>query len=189
MLNEIIKNVAYILEDKAALDNLYDISNDDAVDVCDSVLTYITLCNFVISNIAQWHLCYKCTEEIVSDSAGKLSLSDLSYAPCVIKSVKDQNFKQVKFNVSMDYIYVNNPNRMHFIEYAFIPKDLTSLDDTVLLPMGLDYKCICYGIVSEFYALKMQFTEANIWEIKFKDCLRNLSKNYRSLKFAGRGWL
>ena len=188
MLSKIIKNVALILDDKQALEDLYNAEQSGA-ELTNILETYISLTNFVLSNIAENFLCYVCTQELVSDNGAKLALTDLRYAPCIIKKVKDENFKNAKFFISLDYIHVENPNKVYFIEYAFLPPDLTNLSDTVLLPIGLDYKAICYGVVSEYYSLKMQFAEANIWEQKFKQSLRNLSKNYKEIKFANRSWL
>ncbi len=189
MLSKIIKNVALILEDEQTLTNLKNIEKDADTPLENSTETYISLVNFVMANIAENFLCFNTTQEVVSDYEGKIYLSDLRYTPCIIKNVKDDAFKNAKFGVSIDYLTVNNLNRVHFVDYAFIPADLTGLTDTVLLPMGIDYKVICYGVVSEYYALKMQFTEANIWEQKFKNGLRNLNKTYKEVRLASRRWL
>lgn len=186
MLSEIIKNVALLLDDGEVIDYLNS-SNETNKPV--NLDTYITLVNFVLTNIAQNFLCYKCTEELVSDNNCKLDLSDLKYGVCTIKSVKNQFGKPVKFSTSLDYIVADKPNKMYFVEYTFLPGTITELDDTVMLPLGLDYKTLCYGVVSEFYALKMQYTETNIWELKFKSNLKNLSKRYNDLRYAGRGLL
>lgn len=187
MLSEIIKNVALLLDDQEVLNYLQ--ATEVQEDTPTNVNTYITLVNFVLTNIAQNFLCYKCTEELVSDSNCKLNLADLSHGICTIKSVKDQNLKQVKFSTSIDYIFTQKPNKLHYVEYTFLPSNLTSLDDTVLLPLGLDIKTVCYGVVCEFYTLKMQFTEANIWEQKFKANLKNLNKRYIGIRFASKGLL
>lgn len=187
MLSEIIKSVALILDDKETLE--YFGNNSAVEDYTSNINTYITLTNFVLTNIAQNFLCYKCTEEIVSDSNCKLNLASLSNSLCAIKSVKDQNFKKVKYSVGLDYISVSNPNKLYFVEYYFLPANLTSLDDTVLLPFGLDLKTLSWGVVAEYFTIKMQYTEANIWELKFKSGLKNLGKRYRDLHFASRGLL
>ena len=183
MLKKIIKNIALILDDEQVLNNLKDIEDNLESTIISSTQTYITLVNFVIANIAENFLCYNYTQDLVSDSEGKLLLSDLRNIPCYIRCIKDENFKNCKYSVGLDYIYVNNPNRVYYIDYAYIPDDLCNLTDTVLLPIGLDYKAVCYGVVSEYYALKMQYTEANIWEEKFKKCLSNLCRNYKGVRF------
>ena len=189
MLSKIIKNIALILEDNQTLDNLLEVENNPNATLSNSTQTYISLINFVLANIAENFLCYNCTQDLVSDNEAKLCLSDLRYTPCTIRSVKDDTFKNAKFNLTIDHLYVGKPNRVYFVNYAYVPADLTSLTDTVLLPVGLDYKALCYGVVSEFYALKLQFTEANIWEQKFKQCLKNLNRTYREVRLASRRWL
>lgn len=189
MLGKIIKNIALILEDNQTLENLSAIEEDSNTPLENSTQTYISLVNFVLANIAENFLCFNCTQDLVSDTSGKLSLADLRYTPCVVRHVKDDDFKNVKYNISLDYLHVSNPNKVYFVEYAFIPADLTNITDTVMLPVGLDYKALCYGVVSEYYALKLQFAEANIWEQKFKQSLRNLNRTYKEVRLASRRWL
>lgn len=153
MLSEIIKNIALILDDKEVIEYLN--SDKEISNAPTNLNTYITLVNFVLTNIAENFLCYKCTEELVSDDKCRLNLADLTKGICTIKKVRDDRFKPVKFRADVDYLYVGSPNKMYFVEYSYVPADLTSLDDTMLLPLGLDYKTVCYGVVCEFYTLKM----------------------------------
>lgn len=189
MLSKIIKNIALILEDEQTLNNLSELESNPEKELLSSTQTYISLINFVLASIAEDFLCYTCTQDFVTDISGRIELAEFRYTPCTIKHVKDENFKNVKYNVSLDYIHVANPNSVYFAEYAYIPADLSSLDDTVLLPIGLDYKTLCYGVVSEFYSMKLQFTEANIWEQKFKQGLKNLSRSYKETRLPSRRWL
>ena len=188
MLGKIIKNIALILDDQQTLKNLSEIENNPEIQMSTSTQTYITLVNFVLTNIAENFLCYSCTQEFVSDLNCKIELVDFRYTPCNIKHVKNESFRNTKFYVSLDHIYVDNPNRVYFVEYCFVPPDLTNLTDTVMLPIGLDYKAICYAVVSEYYASKLQFTEANIWELKYKQCLKNLNRTYKDIRFASGRW-
>lgn len=189
MLSKILKNIALILEDTQTLENISEWENDNATELQITTQTYISLVNFVLANIAENFLCYRCTQDLVSDNTGKLYLADLRFTPCRIKHIRDENFKIVKYNVGIDYIFVSNPNSVHFIEYAYIPPDVSNLEDSILLPIGLDYKTLCYGAVSEYYSLKMQFTQANIWEQKFKSGLKNLGLSYKETRLASRRWL
>ena len=143
----------------------------------------------IYADIAENFLCYNCTQDLVSDNFSRLSLAELRYSPCVIRHVKDDEFKNVKYNTSLDFLHVCKPNKVYYVDYAFVPAELTNMTDTVMLPVGLDYKTLCYGVVSEFYALKMQFAEANIWEQKFKAGLRNLNRTYKELRVASRRWV
>ena len=53
------------------------------------------------------------------------------------------------------------------IEYDYIPNELTDLTDEVQLPVYLNQKVICYGVVSEFLASKDQFDKSEFWKNKF----------------------
>lgn len=189
MLSKIIKNIALILEDKQALDDVEKWEHDDSVQPDVSTQTYISLINFVTASIAEDFLCYNHTQHLVSDDTGRISLADLRYTPCRIRHVRDENSRMVKFELGIDDVVVANPNRVYYVEYAYIPPDVSSLSDSILLPVGLDYKTLCYGVVSEYYSLKMQYSQANIWEQKFKNGLRNLALSYKETRFASRRWL
>ncbi len=184
MLSEIIKNIALILDDQSAINYLANLSEDDEENT--NVELYITLVNFVLTDIAQSFLCYKCTQDLVSDENGTLLLSDFWHTPCSIKAVKDDTGKKIRFYATDDYLVVGEMNKLYYVEYCYLPEELTSLDDSVLLPLGLDARTICYGAVSEYYAIKMLYTEANIWEQKYKAGLKNMLKKYKGLKFASR---
>lgn len=189
MLSKILKNIALILEDKQTLKNIELWEQDEAVELDMSTQTYISLINFVVASIAENFLCYKCTQYLVSDDLGNIPIADLRYIPCRIHHIKDENGKNTKFGIGIDNICVENPNRVYYVEYAYIPPDVANLSDSILLPIGLDYKTLCYGVVSEYYSLKMQHTQANIWEEKFKNGLKNLSLTYRETRLASRRWL
>lgn len=189
MLSKILKNIALILEDKQALNDIELWEQDNSVQPEVSVQTYISLINFVTASIAEDFLCYNHTQYLVSDDSGKICLADLRYTPCRIKHIRDESGKIVKFKLGIDNVVVSVADRVYAVEYSYIPPDVSSLSDSILLPMGLDYKTLCYGVVSEYYSLKMQYTQANIWEQKFKAGLKNLSLSYRETRLASRRWL
>lgn len=189
MLSKILKNIALILEDKQALKDIELWEQDNSVQPELSTQTYISLINFVTASIAEDFLCYNHTQYLVSDETGRICLADLRYTPCRIKHIRDENSRLVKFRLGIDNVVVPNSNKVYGIEYAYIPPDVSSLSDSILLPIGLDYKTLCYGVVSEYYSLKMQYSQANIWEQKFKAGLKNLSLYYKETRLASRRWL
>ena len=81
MLGKIIKNIALILDDQQTLKNLSEIENNPEIQMSTSTQTYITLVNFVLTNIAENFLCYSCTQEFVSDLNCKIELSYFRYTP------------------------------------------------------------------------------------------------------------
>lgn len=193
MLSEIIKNIALILDDQQVLDYLnynqmieQEDGQEEAVKEPTNIDMYITLINFVLTDIAQNFLCYKCTQDLLSDGQGQIKLADFLHVPCSIKCIKTDSGKKVKFYVTEDDLVVGEANKLFYVEYAYLPDALTSLDDSVLLPLGLDTKTLVYGVVSEYLATKMQYTEANIWELKFKQGLKNMMRRYRDLRVAYR---
>jgi len=184
-MKTLLKNVALILDDKQSfsfLDNYQ--SEQEEQDV--NVDTYVTLTNFVLRDIASTFYCYIAEEKLLSDNGGKIQLSMLSHQPCTIKKVRNFFGKSVGFKVMVDSIVVPSNNEQYTLEYSYYPDEL-ALDDDLTLPLGLDSTTICYGIVNEYYRLKMMFAEANIWEEKYKRGLRNLSKKYSDRFFLFRG--
>ena len=192
MLSEIIKNIALILDDQQVLEYLdynqtfTQNNSEETIKQPKNIDMYIALTNFVLTDIAQNFLCYKCTQDLLSDTDGKIKLADFLHVPCSIKCIKNDEGKKVRFYITDDDLVVDEAGKLYFVEYAFLPDALSSLDDSVLLPIGLDIKTLVYGVVSEYLATKMQYTEANIWEQKFKQGLKNMLRRYRDLRVAYR---
>ncbi|MBQ8468681.1 MAG: hypothetical protein IJ542_02875 [Clostridia bacterium] len=182
---QLIKNVALILDDKQSFASLEN-SSDLQVATNANINTYLTLANFVIRDIAANFLCFYTSEKLLSNEQGKIMFSNLSHQPCRIKKVKNFFGKSVAYDLHIDSIVVPSTCEQYSIEYSYFPDDY-NLTDALLLPMGLDSSTVCYGVVSEYYSLKMQFNEAAIWEAKYKNGLKNLAhKHYdRFLLFRG----
>ena len=175
-MKTLLKNVALILDDKQSFSFLENDQNENEEQNI-TINTYVTLANFVLRDIAANFLCYIAEEKLFSDSGAQLHLSLLSHQPCTIKKVKNFFGKSVNFSVMVDCLIVPSTNEQYSVEYTYYPDEL-DLEDSLSLPLGLDMSTVCYGIVNEYYRLKMMFAEAEIWEDKYKKGLKILMKKY-----------
>lgn len=183
-MKSIIKNVALILDDKQSFSYLDDTTNQ--LEPNATISTYVALANFVLRDIASNFLCYKTKEKLLSNAECKIMLSGLIHQPCTIKKVINFFGKNIAYKTMIDCLVVPSANEQYEIDYTYYPDDV-DLDDDVELPVGLDKTTICYGIVCEYYRLKMMFAEADIWEEKYKKGLRILLKYYSDKFFLFRG--
>ena len=181
-MKNLIKNVALVLGDKQSFLCL---ENDDE-ELTTEISTYVTLANFVIKDIAANFQCFVAEEKILSNAESKINLEQLSHQPCTIKKIKNFFDKSINYSVLVDQIVVPTANEQYVIEYTYFPFD-AELESDIELPLGLDRTTICYGIVSEYYKLKMMFAESDVWEQKFKSRLRLLIKRFSGKFFMFRG--
>ena len=80
------------------------------------------------------------------------------------------------FNLYPEFIKVGFPSTNYLVEYNYLPNKINSVKETLSLPLGVEYFTICYGIASEYALSKLLYSEAEMWESKFKNSL---------LKFKG----
>ena len=182
-----IKKIALILDDQEAINNILDYEQNSSTQICNSIKTYIALANFVIKDIASNFLCYKKIEQVISNTNKQIELADLDFQPCTIKGVKHWSGRHVKYLVFTDFLIVPYANEQYTVEYTYFPEELDSIDDDLPLPVGLDDTAICYGVIYEYYIQKMLFNEAAVWEQKYKNCLKNLTRQYAGQHFLFRG--
>ena len=183
MLQKIIESAAYLLGDQKCLQDLSAYNSDSSIETNSPIYYYIALINFVISDIAKNYNCYKTSQQVTSTSSGEVALSSLTHSAVIIKRVKDNSDRAVKFGVSMDKLYDLSPNTTYKIDYCYYPEKIENLSSNITLPVGLDYTTVCYGAMYEFFASKMQFAEADFWLSRYKQGLRILGHKYYDLKF------
>lgn len=183
-----IKKIALILDDQESLENICSYQTDSTTVLTKNVEIYIALINFVIKDIASNFLCYKNIERLMSNACSEIELSDLEFQPCTIKAVKFWSGRNAKISVLSDRILVPSANEQYSVEYTYFPDDIDDLNSTLALPIGLDETAVCYGAIYEYYTQKMMFNEAAIWELKYKNCLKNMNKKYAGSHLFFRGF-
>ena len=182
MLQKIIEGAAYLLGDEKCIEDLNQYKSSSQTEENSPINYYITLINFVLSDIAKNYNCYVSTEVVTSNEFGEIVIGSLDYSVVMIKRVLDDG-RAVKFGVVVNTIFYLSPNKEYTIVYYYYPHKIGSLADNLVLPVGLDYTTVCYGVLYEYFSSKMQFAEADFWLTRYKQGLRILGHKYCDIKF------
>ena len=115
-------------------------------------------------------------ENIKSDESGKIYFKDFEQTVISIKSVTDEVNNHVVYQVFFDHIKVPFKNKEFSVCYNFESRPLASLFDSYFLPLGLTERIIALGAVAEYLQIKLLYSEASLFESKFKAELENIKQ-------------
>lgn len=139
--------------------------------------------NLVNNEIATQYIPYL-KKESFQTSSFKVYFSSFTGSINEIISVKDSKGKNIKYKIFDDYI-VALANEVEIV-YSVKPQTLSlSSTFTSLIPE----RVYAYGIAREYYFIQTLFDDANIWENRFKDSLKVLSRKKSEILMPSRRWL
>ena len=98
----------------------------------------------------------------------KIYFSDLSRPVVSIKNVTDEINSPIVFKTFFDHLKVPFKNKYFDICYAFETEDFNSIFDKLELPLGLSNYTLALGTVSNYFQIKLLYSEAELFESKFK---------------------
>lgn len=141
-------------------------------DIDDSNMTIeiskmISYCNYILNDIFENYIFLEKEESINTNEDGNIYYSNLTQKPIKIISIKSSQGNNLSYKIYSTYIYTNIPNQEFIVNYNYIPNEISNFNDTIELPINLNYKTICYGIASEFLASKDQFEKSEFWKTKY----------------------
>lgn len=114
----------------------------------------------------------------------KIPFTQFSFSPTAILAVKDGYGRGVKYKVFADYLVALAGDVE--VWYSVCPEVLSSQDEfSSILPE----RVFAYGIAREFFIKKGLYSDAQVWEERFKSSLELLSPKKSSVRIAGRRWL
>jgi len=146
----------------------------------------IVFTNYVIREITKEYYPLSHREKITSDNQCQIYFSNLSKKAISINDIKNESNLSVTFNIYPDYIKVGTPNKEYEIFYNYIPETIKTFDQNIVLPFGLDFFVICYGVASEYALAKLLYSEADMWESKFKKSLELTKSRVGERRFFAR---
>jgi len=138
----------------------------------------IAILNYVLRNITKEYFPLNHEEVLTSNNQCEVYFNTFEYNPISINDVKNSLLDSVTYNIYPEYLKVGKPNNNYLIKYNYVPKKIVNIDDSLVLPLGLEPFTVCYGIASEYALSKLLYSEAEMWESKFKNSL----ETYRSIK-------
>lgn len=157
--------------------------SDDVKEKTDDLLLFT---NYIIKEITKSYFPLSHTEDVVSNNLCEIPFKNLSKNAIAIKNLKNQSMQEVTFNLYPEFIKVGFPNTKYTITYNYTPNKLTSIEDKIDLPLGLDYEVVAYGVASEYALSRLLYSEADMWEDKFKSALENIKSKHGERKFYAR---
>lgn len=197
MLKDLIYTVASLLKMEDVCDYLNVVNEKDFNDEVSidemtkpkEIEFIINLCNLVIEQITREFMPLYLEELTSSNENCEINFSGLSQKVNQIISVSFADGIGTTYRVFPEYIKVGNPQEKFLVNYSYIPKQVSSLEDEFALPMGLSEFTVAYGVCAEYCLIEMLYDEADMWESKFKTSLQNSIKKLRERKIPSRGWV
>ena len=139
--------------------------------------------NLVNNEIASEYLPYVKSEEIETNNF-KINFSDFTSTFREVISIKDCYGNNVKYKVFDGYLMVF-ANKVTVV-YACLPQALAlSSEFDSLLPE----RVFAYGIAREYYFIQTLFDDADIWESRFKNSLKVLTRKKSEIVLPKRRWI
>ena len=145
-----------------------------------------TFTSYILREITKEYIPLSHTEEIASDSQCQISFSKLSKKILAVKDIKDSFGNSATFNLYPDYIKVGFPNKTYTITYNYTLGPISSVEQSLTLPLGLDYFTVSYGVASEYALSRLLYSEADMWESKFKNSLESVRSRVGERRFYSR---
>lgn len=130
------------------------------------LIRLISYYNFITNDIFENYLDLITSEKLTTNNEGCISLDNLSNKPKKIISISI-NGRAICYSLFTTFIRCNYRNTQIEIQYSFLPKQLSLLNDNLPIKHLCIQKTIVYGIVSEFFASKNQYNESEFWHAKF----------------------
>ena len=121
--------------------------------------------------------------ETITPNDFKIYFSSLSNSVFEIVSVKDMRGRNVKYKKFEDYI-MTFAGQVEIL-YKTIPQDLTISQS---FSSAIPERVFAYGVAREYYFNQTLFDDADIWEERFKNSLKVLTRKKSEIKMPNRRW-
>ena len=190
MLNDLLMLVATYL-------NLEDVSSyidslnieEEAGEQPKDLNLLIRLANLTLRIITTDYLPLYAEEEVSSDGDCQINYSCFSRTATRVKSVSYLDGISTTFRCFPSQIKVGYPNKKYLVKYAYLPEEMTDLDDEIEKPFGLTNETIAFGICFEYYITNELYPEADMWEARFKQSILKDINGTRVKQLPKRGWV
>jgi|GEM_PF-6397978 len=149
----------------------------------------VTIANIVMRAVSREFSPLYYEQTFTSNENCQIPFSEFNKPINQIKSVSFADGISSTFRSFPDYIKVGLPRTNYSVTYSYYPNEISALEDALTLPMGVSAETIAYGMCAEYLTIEMLYDEADMFEEKFKEGLRNASVSKSERKIANRGWI
>ncbi len=146
----------------------------------------IVYLNYVVREVTKEYYPLSRQDKVTSNEQCQIPYSSLEKSAVSIKDVKNSLGLSVKFELYPEYISVQSAQKEYFVSYNYTPASVSNIDDELVLPLGLDYFVISYGIASEYALSKLLYDEAELWQTKFRNSLERVKSRVGERRFQAR---
>ena len=185
-VKEIIKTSSVLL----GRDDVYgylsgeDFLDEDRARLQAEVNAFIKCVNLTLNEIATEYIPVIKTE-IVNNYSGYIYFNSLEMNVLDVLGVYDGNGNKISYKVMP--VCVKTGGQASKIEYSYIPPEY-SLEEVIAYEEKLvPARVIAYGVASQICIIEGRFDQANVWEKRYKESLKNLIPLKRA-KIKGRYW-
>ena len=181
-INKVIKQVATLLQLTNVIDaNLDNFENLDAQTKKDINLI-ISSINEVLSDVATEYIPLKASESITV-SGGTFDLTTLENTFYKLHKVKTDK----KYVVDFETLHIEDGT--YTVEYYYLPEEYELSDDIEDFANTLTVYNLSYGVAGEFCLISGNYSEAEMWNGKFENCMEAIKKPHRVAQLKQRRWL
>jgi len=182
MLKNILQEVLTLLDKRELYNKISIISeksdiNTELKDLSsmekDDVMLMIRSALFVVNSVTRNYIKNLTVERVLTDSEGKIYFDQLDSSIISVKDVSDSLNSPLVFSVFFDHIKTACKNQEVLISYYFENSPLDSIFDSFKLPLSLTNHIVALGVVCEYLTIKLLYSEASVFEAKFKSELED----------------
>ena len=148
--------------------------------------TLVDCYNFVENEIALDYLPLKAEEEFTPEENG-IAYSRFSHAPVNVMRVRTPAGGRVDFELFPALLRLPDGTGAVRVVYAYAPAK-KGISDESEFTGKISERLLSYGVSSEFCLVRGQYSEAAVWERKYREALRAACSSAGTLRIRARRW-
>ena len=165
---------------------LSDTSTTPSSEVTNTINQLINFINYIMREITREYYPLKTSETVSSDNDRVINFNTLTKTITAIDDVKNRAGLSVRYSLYPDHIKMENANTEYTLFYSYSPSAISTIQDSLKLPLGLDYFVVCFGVASEYCLSKGLYEEAGMWENRFINSLKSIKGRFGEKRFKTR---
>ena len=151
-------------------------------------LTSLLRCyNYVENEIALEYFPLRC-EETLEEGDGKLLYTHFSRAPVFVHKADDAAGNKVDFKMFPAYLSLPAGIGKVTVTYSYAPEKKGENDESAF-GERISARLMSYGVVSEFLLTAARYSEADMWQQRYREALRAAGILRRRLAVRARRWV
>ena len=180
-----VKNVIKLACEMTDNNDLKDaIDNNDLTDEQQVAVDCLVGCFNLINNEIASEYIPLLHKEIKKIQDFKVNFDDFSKKMLEIISIKDKLGRNVKYKLFDSYLMVK-ANEVEIV-YSYLPENVSLSDE---INSFLPERVYAYGIAREYLFLQSMFDDAQLWDSRFKNSLKVLTRKKGEIKMPKRSFL